>query len=52
MLSTFEQVHLQERDLQEGLGVDGRSILEIGIYTRNWVDSAQNRDYWSLLRRH
>jgi len=22
---------------------------EIGINTRNWVDSAQNRDYWRTL---
>ena len=22
---------------------------EIGINTRNWVDSAQNRDYWGSL---
>ena len=22
---------------------------EIGINTRNWVDSAQNRDYWRAL---
>ena len=30
-----------------GLGIDGRTILEwILINTRNWVDSAQNRDYW------
>ena len=21
-------------------------VKEIGINTRNWVDSAQNRDYW------
>jgi hypothetical protein len=37
----------------EGLGVDGRTIRmelkEIGINTRNWVDSAQDRDYWRAL---
>jgi hypothetical protein len=22
---------------------------EIGINTRNWVDSAQDRDYWRVL---
>ena len=45
------QVHLQEIDLYEGLGVDGRTMdLEgIGINTRNWVDSAQDRDYWKVL---
>ena len=35
----LKQVNLQERDLQGGLGV------EIGINTRNWVDSAPDRDY-------
>ena len=24
-------------------------LKEIGIYTRNWVDSAQDRDYWRAL---
>ena len=24
-------------------------LKEIGINTRNWVDSAQNRDYWKAL---
>ena len=24
-------------------------LKEIGINTRNWVDSAQDRDYWSAL---
>ena len=24
-------------------------IKEIGINTRNWVDSAQDRDYWRAL---
>ena len=36
----------------EGLGVDGRTILEwieIGINARNWVESAQDRDYWRAL---
>ena len=22
-------------------------LKEIGVITRNWVDSAQDRDYWS-----
>ena len=25
------------------------NLKEIGINTRNWVDSAQDRDYWSDL---
>ena len=24
-------------------------VTEIGIKTRNWVDSAQDRDYWRAL---
>ena len=24
-------------------------LEEIGIYTRNWVDSAQDRNYWRAL---
>ena len=24
-------------------------LKEIGIYTRNWVDSAEDRDYWRPL---
>ena len=28
-------------------------LKEIGISTNNWVDSAQNRDYWrALVMRH
>ena len=26
-----------------------RYLKEIGINTRNWVDSTQDRDYWSVL---
>ena len=45
------QVNLQERELEEDLGIDGRTILEwtlkeLDINTRNWVDSDQDRDYW------
>ena len=41
---------VQERDFQEGLGVDGEENIKIdlkgiGINTRNWVDSAQDWDY-------
>jgi hypothetical protein len=25
------------------------NLKEIGINTRNWVDSAQDRDYWRVL---
>ena len=48
------QVNLQERDLQRGLGVDGRTNIrmdleEIGINEENWIDSAQDMDYWRDL---
>ena len=26
-----------------------KNLKEMGINTRNWVDSAQNRDYWRTL---
>jgi hypothetical protein len=26
-----------------------RDLKEIGINTRNWVDSAQDRNYWRVL---
>jgi hypothetical protein len=26
-----------------------KNLKEIGINTRNWVDSAQDRDYWGAL---
>ena len=26
-----------------------KDLKEIGIRTRNWVDSAQDRDYWKVL---
>ena len=25
------------------------NLKEIGVITRNWVDSAQDRDYWRAL---
>ena len=54
MLSKFEQVNLQERDLWGGLGVrwedNIRKDLEgIGINMGNWVDLAQDRNYWRAL---
>ena len=43
----------QIEQIQETLGVDGRTILNgsyvISVITRNWVDSAQDRDYWRVL---
>ena len=30
-------------------GIDGRTILEIGVNIWNLVDSAQDRDYWRAL---
>ena len=49
MLSEFEQVNRQERDLYGGLGIDGRNgrmgLEEIGMNAGNSVDSSQDRDY-------
>ena len=39
VLPKFEQVNLQERDLVEGLGVDGRTI---GINMKYWVGSTHH----------
>ena len=39
VLSKFLKTNLQQRDFQEGLGIDGRPVLEgilkIGVNTRN-----------------
>ena len=37
---------LGRRIWEDNIGVD---LKEINIYTRNWVDSGQNRDYWGAL---
>ena len=46
-------MNLLARDLQEGLGGDGRTILEWilkkQVSTFNWIDSAQDKDYWRAL---
>ena len=34
------------RTWQDNIRMD---LKEIGINTRNWVDSAQDRDYWRAL---
>ena len=36
------------RRWEENIRMD---LKEIGIITRNWVDSAQDRDYWRALVR-
>ena len=38
------------RDIKKGLGVDGRTnihmdVKEIDVSTKNWVESAQDREY-------
>ena len=51
LLSKFQQVHLQETDplrtprrrWEENVRMD---FKEIGINTRNWVNSTHDRDYW------
>ena len=44
---------LEERDLYEGLSVDGKKILERilrkSVNTRNLVNSADGRDYWRAI---
>jgi hypothetical protein len=35
-----------KRRLEDNIRMD---IKEIGINTRNWADSAQDRDYWRIL---
>ena len=54
MLSKFQQVNLQERDLQEDLDVRWEDNIrmhhkEIGINMKNWVDLTQDRDYLRAL---
>ena len=54
MLPQFQQVNLQERELWGDLGVDGRNNIrmdleEIVINAGNWVDSAQDSNYWRDL---
>ena len=34
------------RSWEDNIGMD---LKEIGINTRNWVDSSQDRDYWRVL---
>ena len=52
MLSEFLQVNLQERDLggrrrwEDNIRMD---LEETGINAGNWVDSAQDRNYWRAL---
>jgi hypothetical protein len=42
VISKFQQINLQERELLEDLGVDGETILEwilkICVNVRNWSD--------------
>ena len=44
ILSFLISFVLQEKGLQEGLNLDWRAILEIGINMSNWVVSAHDRD--------
>ena len=43
--------NLHERDLEEGLGLDEKTmgLKEMGINTRNWVHSGHDRDYWRAV---
>ena len=38
-----------ERHRRRWEGYIRMDLEEIGIYTRNWFDSAQDRDYWRTL---
>ena len=40
------KIPLRRREWEDTIRMD---LKEIGINTRNWVDSAQDRDYWSDL---
>ena len=43
--------NLQEREMQEGLDVDG--IILVSVKVRKWMDSsAKNRDYLRVLMKH
>ena len=51
MLSTFQEANLQEtvrprRRWEDIIRID---LKEMGVNMRNWVDSAQDRDYWRDL---
>ena len=48
MLSTYRKETLRRprRRLEDNITID---LKGIGINTRNWVDSAQDRDYWRAL---
>ena len=49
VLSKFQQVNLQEGDLwgwEDNIRMD---LEEIGINAGNWVDSAQDKNYWRAL---
>ena len=49
MLSKFQQKEIfrkSRRRWDDNIRMD---LKAIGINTRNWVDSAQDRDYWRAL---
>ena len=53
ILSNFQQVNLGKRPLgrprrrwEDNIG---RDLKEMGVSTRNWIDSAQNRDHRKAL---
>ena len=48
MLSKFQE-HLQERPRRRWEDNIRMDLKEIGIIKRNWVDLAQDREYWRAL---
>jgi hypothetical protein len=48
-------LYLQERDIEEGLCIDGRPIFEYlkekDINMSNWIDSAQCRDFINQVKK-
>jgi hypothetical protein len=49
VLSQFQWVTLQKRELYEGPGNIRMELKEIGINTINRVDSAMDKNYWRAL---
>ena len=42
----MKEVEVLKHTLKDNIRMD---LKEIGINTRDWVDSAQDRDYWRAL---
>ena len=49
MLSKFQQLNLKGRPSRRWEDNVRMDLKEVDVNTRNWVDSAQDRDYWRAL---